>query len=271
MNKTITKILISFLVIVLVFFSMKGFFLIRKYYEYQKVFNELPDIENAISTPLKSDFNFKKKKWIHRVNSIQRAKIMADKYEGMEMDVRFDTLNAVFDVVHLPEPSIGLSLDKLFENIEEIKSHAFWLDFKNLTSENKVKACFHLITLVNKYGLHNRVIVESQNAEDLDVFANAGFYTSYYAPVFDLKSVSQADIKKYKNEMDEMLMKTKVHAISSSSSQLPFLEKYFPQYDKLAWHLDERKDLSYYIATAWLCKKEKLKVLLVNEHSDGYR
>lgn len=231
----------------------------------------LPNLKASDLKPQYTNFRFPDKTWLHRVNSSERALLMSKKYEGLELDVTFDSLKNSFDVGHPPTPSIGLTLDDYFYKIPSIKNHAFWLDFKNLREDNKLNALKNILFIANKYGIKNRLIIESQNASSLNVFTNEGFYTSYYIPVFKLENISSLEIQKYYVEMLDVLKNSKVCAVSAASSQLPFLEKYFPEYDKLIWHLDDRRGLSFYVACIWLRQKSKVKVVLVNEDSKGFR
>jgi hypothetical protein len=253
------------------YIGWKLFSLCIQFNKYQKISAKLPDLEVCHIEPATAAFEFPDKIWLHRVNSLERAKLMSGKYEGMELDITFDTLKNTFDVGHPPSPSIGLTLDDYFSNIPSISTHAFWLDFKNLREDNKMKAFHKLVSLVNTYQIKNRIIIESQNAGSLDIFTNAGFYTSYYVPVFDIQISSVEEIKKHYFEIINTLKSTRVCALSASSSQLGFLEKYFPDYDKLIWHLDESRSLSFYAAQSWLIRKTKVKVVLINENGAGFR
>lgn len=257
--------------LILIYAGWKGISVFKNFMEYQQIKDKLPKLQAFDINPRCTRFNFPDKTWLHRVNSSERALLMAEKYEGLELDVTFDTLKSSFDIGHPPTPSIGLTLDDYFRKIPSIKKHAFWLDFKNLREDNKLKALKNLLFIANKYGIKNRLIVESQNASSLNVFTNEGFYTSYYIPVFNLANISTLEIQNHYYEMVNVLKNTKVCALSAASSQLPFLEKYFPQYDKLIWHLDDRRGLSFYAANIWLRWKSKVKVVLLNENSKGFR
>jgi len=239
--------------------------------KYQQIASTLPNLKPIESNPTARSFPFPKKIWIHRVNSTERASYLESKYEGIEMDITFDTLTKTFDVGHPPSPSIGLSLENFFSKISHLHAHCFWLDFKNLREDNKKSACEKLLSLSKAMGIEHRIIVESQNAEALNIFTEAGFYTSYYVPVFHLETSSKGDIEKKYAEIQSALIHAKVCAVSGEASQYVFLEKYLPQYEKLLWQLDEKHGFSYYVTSFYLRLKSKVKVILVNENSPGYR
>lgn len=149
--------------------------------------------------------------WLHRVDEIQKLDDFREKYQGFEIDVHY---LGHYDVGHDgAASSIGLDLGDMLARLPKEfytipvesktkiakKSNGggdtklrLWIDFKNLTTENKHVALQELKRLAR---IHNLVpgnfIVESPNHAALDVFKNAGFFTSYYVPYYrasDLES-----------------------------------------------------------------------------------
>ncbi len=263
------------LVIALLFFSAADY-LFFKYLRYEHRVNLLPDLSPVPSGPVHAaivcnELNFREKKWIHRVNSIERLKIMSEKYSGMEMDIMYDTLKNSFEVYHPPEKPSGFRLDDVLSNTRNVKAHYFWLDFKNLGKNTNSSSCSKLLELAKKYDISRNIIVESSNAEALKIFTDSGFYTSYYIPVFDLDSLSQEETEFYYKEVNSHLENTSVCALSANYQQLPFIEKYFPDKDELIWYLNEDRGLKYQASFFFLTRKEKVKVILVSERSTGYK
>jgi hypothetical protein len=113
--------------------------------------------------------------WLHRVDSVERAVLMAKDYKGMEIDVVYDSAADYFDVGHPPVPSQGISLDRIFSSVPRVREHYFWIDFKNRTDANKEAACARLLSTGRKYGIVNQMILESINPRALLCFTENGF------------------------------------------------------------------------------------------------
>jgi heptose-I-phosphate ethanolaminephosphotransferase len=218
------------------------------------------------------DPGFPVKVWVHRVDSIERAVLMARKFAGMEIDVVFDSAAGYFDVGHPPLPSAGISLDSLLAAIPDVGSHYFWIDFKNLTDANAPEACRVLLAMARKHGIVGHMIVESSNPRALSCFTAGGFYTSYYLfPDEGLASMDASRVTRYYEEVKSNLAASDVNAVSSSYVSLPFIEAYLPDADVLLWYLVHENDPGSRAALAYLERKSEVKVILVRRLSRGYR
>lgn len=262
-------------VIALLFFSTADF-LFFKYLRYEHRRNALPELSPVHSDPVYeaafcNERSFSEKKWIHRINSRERLKIMSKKYIGMEMDIMYDTLKNNFEVYHPPEKPNGFLLEDVFSNTRNVSGHYFWLDFKNLDEKVRNSSCSKLVELAKKYNINKNIIIESSDPEALAAFTDSGFYTSYYISPFDIDSLSKEKIEFYYKEVKSHLENTSVCALSGNYQQLPFIEKYFPDRDILTWYLNEDRGLKYWASLLFLTRKEKVKVVLVSEKSSGYR
>jgi hypothetical protein len=230
----------------------------------------LPDMK-VNSRTCHSKTQFSKKVWLHRVNSISRAKIIQEKYKGLEMDVVYDSDKDCFDVHHHKFPSINLCFDELLQNLQDPQQHYFWLDFKNLESSNRKMALANLKKLSDKYKIKENIIVESSDPVLLSSFTDENFYTSYYLPAFNPFYADADSIKRYVKEIDDNLSRSRVNAISGYYFQYPFMEKYFPEADLLVWHIiEEKTDLFSYLIRERLILNSQIKVVLTQKKSTGY-
>ena len=237
----------------------------------QALTRRLPDLQkiSAGTRPRQTEFPVV---WLHRVDSVERAVLMARDYKGMEIDVVYDSASDYFDVGHPPVPSQGISLDRIFSSLPGVRGHYFWIDFKNLTDQNKEAACARLLSIGLKYGIVNQMIVESPNPRALTCFTMNGFYTSYYLfPETKLSDMNRGQLTDYYEEVKANLMASQVNALSSDYRNLPFIEKYFPNGDILLWYLEADKHLRYYAILAYLRLRPRVKVILVHQRSPGYR
>jgi hypothetical protein len=259
------------LVILAVFFGRKVYRLAGTFREVNAVVDRLPDLPRIRSITLQRQPAFPVV-WAHRVNSVERAMLLAPTYRGMEIDVVYDAAADYFDVGHPPAPSEGISLETMLGSVPGVREHYFWLDFKNLTEVNKEAACARLVAIARKYDIVDRVVVESTNPRALTCFTDSGFYTSYYLfPDSDLSAMTAARVADYYAEVKANLLTSKVNALSATYRALPFIEKYFPEADILLWYLDSGEGVRYHAWVTYLRLRPRVKVILVSQPSRGYR
>ena len=230
----------------------------------------LPEVATSAVTNHANNSGFDDKIWIHRVNSIERVKIMAEKYKGIEMDVVWDMDSAQFYVEHDPNPEVYLPLYQMFDNIKNIQEHYFWLDFKNLNIDNKDMALDYLLRLFEKYVINlKNVILESSEPYSLSEFTTAGVATSFYLPTLNPYIMSDTDIIHFAKQIDSTLLKSNVNYVSTNHLSYHFVKKYFPESRILLWHLSQNRFTSY--VRKKLVNDDHVKVILTQEYSEGYR
>ncbi len=192
------------------------------------------------------------KKWAKAANTIEEMNKVDEKRGGVECDVYFDMEKKIFDVHHEEGASIGLSLDGLLDVYKKRQLQlSIWLDFKNLNDSNCNPAVAALVSIRDKYGLANKLIVESVRPTLLTPFSDSGFYTSYYAPMFNPYLISDDEIKQWVDTLSSEISRSKVNAISGYYFQCSFLQHYFPNYPILTWV----SDYSYSLID-WLSKRK---------------
>jgi hypothetical protein len=263
---------VMLLVAVIGFLGWNAYQLAAAYREFTGLSQRLPNLPPVHAATHRREPPFPVKVWLHRVNSVERAARMARRYQGLEIDVVYDSGAADFDVGHPPVPSVGLSLDRLFAAVPDITNHYFWLDFKNLTDRNAQAACGTLLSIARERGIVSHVIVESTNPRALACFTVNGFYTSYYLfPDLDPHTMAPDQLRKSYEEVRANLAAGDVNAVSSSYRSLPFIDAYLPDSDILLWYLEPKGSLRYHAALVYLERNPRVKVILVKEYSRGYR
>jgi hypothetical protein len=168
----------------------------------------------------------------HRVNTITKLNQASVYYSGIELDVIFDVKTNKFDVFHPPVKSIGLSLETYLSNISN-KELKIWLDFKNLTENNKQQATARLFYLITKFKLNKQLLlVESQNISQLQYITNKGFLTSYYVPS-DLYKATKTE----KDSIYKLIKNYNKQSISFTYLNYEYLCNKFPEREKFVWAL----------------------------------
>ena len=184
------------------------------------------------------------KEWAKGINTISLMQAVNLKCPGLECDIYFDINNKKFDVHHDQINSSVLNLDDLLKAYSDRGLQAsVWLDFKNLSDTNKVQSMLELLRLRRKYGLSNKLLVESSRAEMLKPFADSGFYTAYYPPVFNPYLISDSSILQWADSLNLVVNHSTLNAISGYYYQFPFLHHYFPNYPILIWSGSDRFSL----------------------------
>lgn len=190
-----------------------------------------------IFNPYKLEYaGYQSKVWAHRVNSLEKLNYTQKFYQGVELDLVFDSISNTFDVNHPPAKSANLNLDTYFSKINN-KDLKLWLDFKNLSENNAEKSAAILDLLTKKYSLKNEnILVESTAMHNLQTFKNKGFKTSFYLP----QLVGLTDESKLVPTVDsikQLLIQYPTTGISSNVNAYEVLNKYFKNERKFLWHM----------------------------------
>ena len=230
----------------------------------------LPEIEVGITETLNCA-SFPSKIWVHRVNTVERAQLLLNEFDGIEIDVVYDPRKQRFDVRHRDIPSIGLYLVDYFERLDERRKPLYWVDIKNLNADNQLDQLDRFLALEEKYSLQNRFIVESPSIELLQEFTDAGFITSYYLPHIDTRSASPEEIADWVKKLKAQISDSRVCAISADYEMYPLLRRYFSDADTLLWtsHRYDRQIDRHEIER--IVSANRVKVLLVQQPTDHYR
>lgn len=173
--------------------------------------------------------------WAHRVNSTEKLESALKFFNGIELDLVYDSEKNILDVGHPPTPSINLSLEMYVSHINSSEKPYMWLDIKNLNSKNKNIIFQKLMSIFSdkEYPLE-KILVETRYPEALPQFSAAGFKTSFYMP-YGLSEMPEEmrdlEIQKIRNVLNQQPNL----AISSNYIDYEIMRKAFPQISKYFW------------------------------------
>lgn len=237
-----------------------------------KLIDKLPNKVNFFC----SEYFMPEKLWLHRVDSIEKQKEFCDKYKGLEFDIIYYESYDGFENSHDIGDYNRYDFEKTLLTYQKLnRSNGIWLDFKNLSENNKIKSCNKLNELIVKYKIDKSLIwVESNDWESLKYFKDNGFKTSYYFPYYDLKKMSDIDIKKVKMLTEDIALSGAINAISFDGDYYNFIKTmnipnnvvFLSWFDSSSW------------SEVWLRSKyqdilndEKVKVILVKDLGNYHR
>lgn len=226
----------------------------RKYFMPLIKFKDLVVEDNMSGREL--EVKFKTKIWLNNVVSSEKLEKYATQYEGFELNVLYDAKIKQF-VIENNDAENVVTLDDMFAVIPDIGKKFFWIDLKNLDFNNKDASLKEMIAVVGRNILHkSNIIVESDNPEYLDAFAENGFLTSFYFP--SLYRVKKQDIRQMLEVATDKYKKSTVDFISGDVRYFNFMDYYFPDAPKMYWNLGR----DYKLINNFVLKHSDTKVIL---------
>lgn len=210
--------------------------------------------------------------WLHHVNTPDKARLYQYSYNGFELDVHYDTNFKTFIVKHNYNDTTTLHFSAWLTSITDPGRLGFWLDFKNLSPENKTAALAELIRIRQEFNLSKHIIiVESSDPSLLPPFDTLNFRISYYIPTFDPSAITEEEELAYQIFIQEGVSTYGMSTISAYFSQLGFIKKWFPEMNKLTWYLESPEPELKDSVINLVRKDPTVEVLLVSENSRDYQ
>jgi len=184
-------------------------------------------------------YNNSNKYWAHRVLDPQTANNLSVKFNGVELDVFFESDKSLFDV----RRHGSFKGNSLIDYLSKINNNDmyFWVDLKNLSSSNISSVITRLELITEGTILKKKIIIESKNINLLYELKKSGYKISYWLPSFNLfKSVFQ--VYEIRNDLENYVP----DAISCSYHNVGFYSRKFPNYSIHCWTngLDFKDDIS---------------------------
>ena len=193
--------------------------------------------------------------WAHRVLTEDEFNNSSLVFNGVEIDLYFDSLNNYFLIKH-DKIVNNQTLKDFLASVDNNKMF-YWFDLKNLSYKNYKKSYDRFLHLDSLFKLNNRIIIESKNINCLSNFEN--FNISYWLKDYSFFS-SLFNINKIKSD----LIKFSPNSISCDYKSVDFYSNKFPNYNLICWtnnmnYNKENKQLSKIVS------KKNVKIVLVNK------
>jgi hypothetical protein len=167
--------------------------------------------------------------WSHRVNSGGKMMVAKELFQGLEMDLVFDSTSNRFSIHHPPAPDVGLTLE--IQLAQDTFGRKYWLDWKNALKSNARQALQRLEQLHEQYDLKSRTLVEISTLDgSSQVFINDGWQVSYYLPTevisTCIESCSEEDALRLAKTLWQNYADNGFTAVSFDAHLLPFIDRY---------------------------------------------
>lgn len=249
------KWLISLGILVMVIASAIGF---RHWY--------LPALQSARIAGLSCNGPCLSRLWVHRVNTVQRYDILKDKFTGFELDVIYDTSKNAFKVCHPPlqEDDVAVDLAEFIAHTDS--NHRFWLDIRDLDSNNVTKALTVLAAIDSHGWLKKHAIIELYDELAAAAVTRNGYTVSFNVwNGFAAKMIADPAFRSYAGSVLK-----DVAYVSREADFVPELKQLFPGKRIITWQPGLRNFLNR-SKLRELLKDPVIDIILITVESRFYR
>tara|TARA_B100000676_G_scaffold306604_1_gene363166 strand:+ start:86 stop:784 length:699 start_codon:yes stop_codon:yes gene_type:complete len=173
------------------------------------------------------------KRWLHRANTVDKARGGLERYPGIEVDVVYYQGVDRFDVRHrfFAMPS-GLTLDRLLAELDG--QPRVWVDFKNATWWNAPFAARRLVVLAQRHGLAGRILVEAKNARISARMSAEGVPVSLWLQDLDAESTPDRLLQRV-GDIRAALDRYEIGIVSAPHRYAPLLAEHFTDFRAHVW------------------------------------
>lgn len=202
--------------------------------------------------------------WVHRVNSLERFRIVSKKLNGIEADIAFDSIAGSFWVYHPPlTETKKLPLDLYLKEVVVSGEKHCWLDTRFVSGTNVTAACASLKAIDSIYHIKDRVIFELYDVLAANYLAEQGYKISMsISPAILNDMVAMARLKNN--------LSAKILYVSQESSYIKQLEQLFPDKKILTWAISFKNYFNR-APLMQLAADSRVAVILVNVKSRYFK
>jgi hypothetical protein len=214
----------------------------------------------------------------HRINTKKRLeKIVEMGFTGWELDLTFYNKDSSYiEVKHDGDEIADFTLFEYLNFIEMDKVHKLWFDVKNIRADNIDDFIERMSYLDKKFGLKNKVILETQSwLGKIKTLSDEGWHCSYYLPTDNLKKLMEHPNENEENKLILKILKLvnyqKLSAVSFDVRFYPFVkEKLEPVLsESIVYHtwdlslsLNDKDFINRYLKKKY-SRDERIKTVLI--------
>ena len=227
-------------------------------------------ISSCVSSSGKDNETFSypnSKIWKHGVYSEYEAEKYAEVFDGLEVDLVYSKKhNNIFIGRQEDEAEKGHTFDTWISMIKKPNETHYWIDFKNLSTENVEAAmqCLDNILNLHKVSKQN-FMIENQDVKTLKVVKDFKYATILWVDnIFYWNSKTKADSISVCNIIRNKINALHPDAISSEFTAYPMLCDSFPEQNIHFWDTPKELNEENAAHTRMLCRNKSVKVVLVD-------
>ena len=229
----------------------------------KKILLALILLSTIIGSCTNSKFKYPESKvWAHRVNDIESAKIKSKNFDGIEVDAIYSKFQKKIFIGHeLADTINNIMLDEWFNAIENPSKKCFWIDFKNLDTENATDIAYNICSTMARKGLHDNIFVESYNIQALKKLKKTGLRIILWT---DDLSWNKLDTATWCKQTKERIEDLKPDAISNRAEMAELMIRTFPEQNIHIWQTPAEYNEKNAERTRELCNNKSVYVVLVD-------
>lgn len=205
--------------------------------------------------------------WKHGVYSEYEAEKYAEVFDGLEVDLVYSKKHGnIFIGRQEDDAEKGHTFDTWISMIKKPNETHYWIDFKNLSTENVEAAmqCLDSILNLHKVSKQN-FMIENQDVKTLKVVKDFKYATILWVDnIFYWNSKTKADSISVCNIIRNKINALHPDAISSEFTAYPMLCDSFPEQNIHFWDTPKELNEENAAHTRMLCRNKSVKVVLVD-------
>ena len=203
---------------------------------------------------------------LHAVNSAKRAQAKSARYDGFEIDL--NRHNGRLIVAHDEKDfSNAPTLEDIFSAIENPEQKTYWIDLKvPLTSEDIAS----IERIAARYKINPRkIFFETVGGETARMLTQSGFPILLPTPAGFEEDGNDSQKRALLNaQLEEMIHQYHPFAIAASIGKYPYLQAYFPHYNKAIYSsTTARPSLKKYFLAKAMFQDPKVFIFMQEEYT----
>lgn len=207
------------------------------------------------------------KVWKHGVYSATEAQKLAKNFDGLEVDLVYSKkYDNIFIGRQEDDAEKGNTFDNWLSMIKRPNKKHYWIDFKNLSTENAEAALQRLDTILTRHEvIKQNFMIESQDVNTLEIVKNFNYATILWVDnIYYWRSKTHADSVSICKIIRHKINTLHPDAISCEYTAYPMLCDSFPDQNIHFWDTPKEYNEENVKFTQELCHRENVKVVLVD-------
>lgn len=201
--------------------------------------------------------------WAHKVDDTLSAQIKQQKFKGLEVDLVYSEYQDKIFVGHeMWDTCRLLTFEMWMDALSNQKDTKFWLDMKNVNEANAERISDIILSVTEKYGITQNVLVENPDWEALKIVKKKGLPVLLW--VDNLYWWSDKDTVKWRRITKRHIKELQPNGISCEYRMYPLLTKTFPEQNIHFWHTPGEATPENLSFDRHLAKEKSVKVILVD-------